>query len=43
VYVQVWARSAQGQGYDEGGAGSSRVVVYRLQGLDGEATEPIVE
>jgi E3 ubiquitin-protein ligase UBR4 len=43
VYEQVWARSAQGQGYGEGGAGSPLVVVYRLQGLDGEATEPIFE
>jgi hypothetical protein len=43
VYEQVWARSAQGQGYGEGGAGSPMVVVYRLQGLDGEATEPIVD
>ena len=41
VYEQVWARSAAAQGYADGG--SAMVVVYRLQGLDGEATEPIVE
>ncbi len=33
VYEQVW----------DGEASSPMVVVYRLQGLDGEATEPIVE
>ena len=41
VYEQVWARSAAAQGLPEGN--SPMVVVYRLQGLDGEATEPIVE
>ena len=35
VYEQVWAKAQE--------AGSPMVVVYRLQGLDGEATEPIVE
>jgi len=41
VYEQVWARSAAAQTYGDGN--SAMVVVYRLQGLDGEATEPIVE
>ena len=42
VYEQVWARSTAAQAYAEGSA-SPMVVVYRLQGLDGEATEPIVD
>ena len=42
VYEQVWARSAAALAHGEG-ASSPMVVVYRLQGLDGEATEPIVE
>ena len=42
VYEQVWARSTAAQGYAEGSS-SPMVVIYRLQGLDGEATEPIVE
>ena len=41
VYEQVWVRSAAAQGYPDGNA--PMVVVYRLQGLDGEATEPIVD
>ena len=41
VYEQVWARSANAAAAKDGGA--SMVVVFRLQGLDGEATEPIVE
>ena len=41
VYEQVWACSPSAQAYGEPGA--PMVVIYRLQGLDGEATEPIVE
>eukprot|EP00960_Hanusia_phi_P031785 749481-Hanusia_phi.AAC.19 len=37
VYEQVWRPSLQGN------SESPMEVIYRLQGLDGEATEPIVE
>eukprot|EP00741_Cyanophora_paradoxa_P010490 tig00000158_g10143.t1 len=40
VYEQVWRRSLGG---DQAGDGPPMVVTYRLQGLDGEATEPIVD
>jgi hypothetical protein len=53
VYEQVWAQSARAQALAAAGGGGTgagprsppppMVVVYRLQGLDGEATEPIVE
>jgi len=42
VYEQVWVRSTAAQAYTDP-ASSPMVIVYRLQGLDGEATEPIVE
>eukprot|EP00727_Mastigamoeba_balamuthi_P009858 m51a1_g5495 hypothetical protein (1440) ;mRNA; f:338337-343290 len=43
VYEQVW-RSNQGEGKPKAKAkGSPMKVVYRLQGLDGEATEPIID
>lgn len=42
VYEQVWVRSTAAQAYADPSA-SPMVIVYRLQGLDGEATEPIVE
>eukprot|EP01105_Mastigella_eilhardi_P022928 TRINITY_DN571_c1_g1_i2.p1 TRINITY_DN571_c1_g1~~TRINITY_DN571_c1_g1_i2.p1 ORF type:complete len:1478 (-),score=440.54 TRINITY_DN571_c1_g1_i2:1064-5116(-) len=38
VYEKVWAAQDGGKG-----AGTPMVVVYRLQGLDGEATEEIVD
>ena len=41
VYEQVWSSSPAAQGFAEGA--SAMVVVYRLQGLDGDATEPFVE
>ncbi|GAM27937.1 hypothetical protein SAMD00019534_111130 [Acytostelium subglobosum LB1] len=41
VYEQVWKRSAQAQRVQD--ANIPMMVIYRLQGLDGEATEEIIE
>ena len=43
TYEQVWLPHLVAQGSADGATTSPMVVVYRLQGLDGEATEPIVE